>query len=107
MKVPFLALAGCLISMGFALADPAANLRSEAILQTPLISAQDLPQIGFVASFDQTYPTPIKVELQNPFRDKSLRGIVVRVQTKAADGKAQTLDIFGDVQCGPLQTADF
>jgi hypothetical protein len=107
MKPPFLAVAGLLVAAGVALADPERNLVNLKILQTPTLSAEELQQVLFAASFDRTYPAPIKLELHNPFRDKSLRGIVVRVQSKSPDGKEQTLEMFGDLQCGPLQTTEF
>src|SRR4051812_23319466 len=107
MKLSFLAVAGVLVFAGLALADPETNLVNLKTLQTPTLSAEELQQVLFAASFDRSYPAPIKLELHNPFRDKSLRGVVVRVQSKSPDGKEQTLEVFGDLHCGPLQTVEF
>lgn len=106
MRLPLSALAVLLLHTCIALADPDTDLRDLQTLQTPTLSAEELKQVLFKATLDARSHEPLLLELHNPFRDKSLRGIVVHVESKSADGKAQSMDIFADLECGPLQTGE-
>jgi hypothetical protein len=108
MKTPLFALAAILFSTAILIGgDFDTNLRDLETLQTPKLPAEELKQLRFSWNFERTNMNlpGLKVELHNPFRDKSLRGIVVSLQIKSADGQEETIEAFCDLSCGPLQSA--
>ncbi|HEV7406520.1 MAG TPA: hypothetical protein VGO11_26450 [Chthoniobacteraceae bacterium] len=105
MKSSHLVLAALLLSAGMAFGDLDTNLSDLRILQTPSLSAEEMKQILFSSNFENTNMNVfgLRVQVHNPFRDKSIRGIVVSVHTKAG-GQEQTIQAFCDLSCGPLQS---
>lgn len=107
MKTLLLVLTAVTALATAAIGDAASNLRDVKTLKLPMLSKDDLKQVLFSASFDGNYAgTPLRYQLHNPFRDKSIAGIVIGVQSKDAAGQEQNIEVFVDMDCGPLQSAD-
>ncbi len=74
----------------------------------PVLNNDALKQILFSASLlgENYNPSGINWELHNPFRDKTIAGIVVTVEYKLpTSDKPTVLEVFIRVDCGPLQSA--
>ena len=89
------------------LGDPAYDAETVRILQkTPTFSKEEVQQMLFSASFAGRGYTPgtLQYALYNPSREKVIQGIVITIRSKdASSGQEQSVDLFIDANCGPLQ----
>lgn len=105
MKRLLLSLFALLIFAAVAMGDEVRNAQTIQILKSPMFSKDEMKQMLFSASFLEGYaPGTIGYALYNPSRDKSIRGIVINIFRKDANtGQEHSVDLFIDVDCGPLQ----
>ena len=110
MKTLLLFLTAAVVFATVAFGGPTSEAEGVKILQkTPTFSKEEMNQMLFSASFagGGYAPGTIKLALYNPCRDKSIRGVVINIHGKdASSGQEQSIDLFIDLRCGPLQCAE-
>ena len=105
MKRLLLSLLTFLVFANVAMADAEYDARIVHALRLPTFSKEEEKQTLFSASFPEGYsPGTIAYAFYNPSRDKSIMGIVINISKKdVSTGQEQSVDLFIDVDCGPLQ----
>lgn len=85
--------------------DPRTMTDREILNKTPVLTAEELQKVLFSPSWSYVTGDGLNFnfELQNPFRDKDLLGLVINVSFKdPVTNKPVTYDAIIRVTCGPL-----
>lgn len=77
------------------------------VLKYPALTDVELKQVPFKASLpERDSPNGAYVSLHNPFRDKIVAGIVLEISyKKPSSDKPTVLELYLQMNCGPLQSA--
>lgn len=101
----FAALVACLLIPTVTFAEGEVS-DYEVLNKYPSLSEGELKQVLFTGSVPTNVaPRGVTWELHNPFRDKSVAGIVINVEWKSPSNQTISLDLFIRADCIPLSSA--